>query len=251
MNSDAIFGREQEIQAIREHLRRRHPFLVHGPAGAGKTLLMMHVLRDFPDFLYSPDSATPVTMLRSVAAQLWKQQSQRVVKSFGSAGLDALKTKSAINLKGVVFDALREGQFGIVLDHIKRPPYSYAATVRELIGWCSTPVVVLARSVHMEDTGFLQPMYSDRRSQVELKNFENELAEEFARTMADRLFLTAENLNDLLDHVVEYSRGNPGAIQAMLDMAKQPKYRSADRVKITPLYIDFRLGWQAASMDAK
>jgi len=251
MSSDAIFGRDQEMQAIRDHLQRRHPFLVCGPAGAGKTLIMTHLLRDHPNFLYSPDSATAVTMLRHVGAQLWKLQSPRILKSFGSAGVEALKSKSAVNLKGVVFDALREGRHCIVLDHIRRPPYSYAAVVRELIGWCSTPVITLARSAHMEDTGFLQPIYSDRRAQVELKNFDEEAAERFARRIAERLNLVADNLPDVLGHVVEYSRGNPGAILAMLNMATQPKYRSEDRVKITPLYIDFRLGWQAASMDVK
>ena len=248
MTSDVILGRDQELQAIGEHLRRRHPFLAYGPPGVGKTLLVTHLLRGHSDFLYSPDSATPATMLRHVAAQLWKLQSPRVVKSFGSAGLEALKCKSAVNLKGVVFDALREGRYCIVLDHIRRPPHAYAALVRELLGWCGTPVITLARSAHMEDTGFLQPIYSDRRIQLELKNFDIETAERFARSMADRAGLGAGNRPDVLDHLVEYSHGNPGAILAMLEMAKQPKYRSEDRVKLTPLYIDFRLSWESAGV---
>ena len=32
----------------------------------------------------------------------------------------------------------------------------------------------------------------------------------------------------------------------MLEMAKRPKYRSDEHIKITPLYIDFRMNWMPA-----
>jgi hypothetical protein len=43
--------------------------------------------------------------------------------------------------------------------------------------------------------------------------------------------------------IVQYSKGNPGAIIAMLRMAVSPKYVAQDHVKLSPLYIDFRLSW--------
>jgi hypothetical protein len=33
----------------------------------------------------------------------------------------------------------------------------------------------------------------------------------------------------------------PGAILSMLQMSKDPKYRSQDRARITPLYLDYKL----------
>jgi hypothetical protein len=46
--------------------------------------------------------------------------------------------------------------------------------------------------------------------------------------------------------VLELSERNAGAILSMLDMAKYPKYRSDEHIKITPLYIDFRMNWSPA-----
>ena len=45
---------------------------------------------------------------------------------------------------------------------------------------------------------------------------------------------------------MQFSGGNPGAILAMLKMAGYPKYRSNAHIKITPLYIDFRMNWDPA-----
>jgi len=51
----------------------------------------------------------------------------------------------------------------------------------------------------------------------------------------------AQNQQEVRQKVVEYSGGNPGGIIAMVKMATQQKYRSNERVKLSPLYIDFRL----------
>ena len=42
-----------------------------------------------------------------------------------------IKAKSAVSLKGIVMDALKEGKYCIVLDHLSRPSYAFAAVVRE------------------------------------------------------------------------------------------------------------------------
>jgi hypothetical protein len=146
-----------------------------------------------------------------------------------------------VSLKGIVMDALREGGYSIALDHVDRPSQSFAAAIREIIGWCSTPVIAVARSSHMEDTGFLQPLYSDRHDRYELKNLDSAAAEQFSQEMVRRAGLSASNIKEFLAKVLELSEGNPGAILSMLQMAKYPKYRAEEHIKITPLYIDFRM----------
>jgi hypothetical protein len=53
-------------------------------------------------------------------------------------------------------------------------------------------------------------------------------------------------MNEFLDKILQFSKGNPGAIVALVETAKHPKYRSEEHIKISPLYIDFRMHWRAA-----
>ena len=244
LKADFIFGRDEETRRIREKLSKNRPFLIHGPAGVGKTLLLRSVLPEFPKLLYCENSATTQTIFRSLAQSLVRLRNRRTVTAFRDE--DSIKAKSAVSLKGIVMEALNEDKYCIVLDHLKRPSYSLASAVREMMGWGSTPVIAMARSGHMEDVGFLQPFYSDRSEKCEIRNFETPVAEQFARDTVKRAGLAAENMAEFVDKVVEFSGGNPGAILAMLKMAGYPKYRSDAHIKITPLYIDFRMNWDPA-----
>jgi hypothetical protein len=183
-------------------------------------------------------------VFRSLARSLLRLHNPRVQAAFRSE--EAIKTKSAVSLKGIVMDALHQGEYSVVLDHLKRPSHFFAAAVREIMGWGSTPVSTVARSSHMEDTGFLQPFYSGRSEKYELRNFETSVAERFARALVKRAGLSAPNLGEFLDKVLEFSDGNPGAMGALIEMASFPKYRSENHIKITPLYIDFRMNWKVA-----
>ncbi len=239
MRPEFIFGREEERQRIDQHLAKAHPFLIYGPSGVGKTLLLSSVLSPYSTILYCQDSSTINVVFRSIAQNLLRLGSPRARSAFHNE--EGIKTKSAVSLKGIVMDSLNEGKYSVVLDHLKRPSYSFAAAVREMMGWGSTPVSAVARSSHMEDTGFLQPFYGDRSQKCEIRNFDDQTAEQFAREMIQRIHLSATNMNEFLDKVLEFSGGNPGAIVALIDMATYPKYRSGEHVKITPLYIDFRM----------
>jgi len=55
------------------------------------------------------------------------------------------------------------------------------------------------------------------------------------------LGLQAENLDEFLEQTITSTAGNPRGILAMVRMAATPKYRLDERIKITPLYIDYRL----------
>jgi hypothetical protein len=178
-------------------------------------------------------------VFRSLAQNLLRMGSPRALKAFRDEA--AIAMKSAVSLKGIVIDALREGEYSIVLDHLKRPSYAFAAAVREIMGWGSTPVSAVARSSHMEDSGFLQPLYEDRSQKCEIRNFDDTTAEQFSQEMVMRLRLSGTNISEFLNKVLEFSAGNPGAIGRLIDMATYPKYRSAEHIKISPLYIDFRM----------
>jgi hypothetical protein len=239
MISEFIFDREEERQRIGQFLVKRQPFLIYGPSGVGKTLLLRSVLSQFQSVLYCSDPSTIHAVFRALAHSLLRLGSPRAKKSFRDE--DSIAAKSAISLKGVVMDALREGEYSIMLDHLKRPSNLFAAAVREIMQWGSTPVSVVARSCHMEDTGFLQPLYQDGSQKCEIRNFDDRKAERFAREIITQSRLSGSNLSQFLDKVLGFSAGNPGAIIVMIHMASDPKYRSDEHIKISPLYIDFRM----------
>jgi hypothetical protein len=234
-----IFGRAEEQHALIQRLREKKPFLFHGPTGVGKTLLLRSLLEQTPAVLYCDSSASTQVVFRSVARALLERGAPRLQRTCRNH--EGIEAKSAVSLKGIVMDALREGSHSIVLDHVHPPSQSFAAAVREIIGWTSTPVIAVARSSHMEDTGYLQPLYSGRQDRYELKNFAPVAAKQFAHTMVERADLSAANITEFLGKVLELSQGNPGAILSLLQMAKHPQYRSQEYIKTSPLYIDFRM----------
>ena len=113
--------------------------------------------------------------------------------------------------------------------------------MKEVNRWTDTPIVAATRSEHMEDVGFLLAMFSNRRSRCPLHNFDIETANAFALETAREAELNAANSAEVIEKIVDYSKGNPGAIKTMIRMAASPKYLTEQHVKLSPLYIDFRM----------
>jgi hypothetical protein len=235
-----IFGRHEETEQLRQRVAERRSFLLHGPAGVGKSLLLSSVVPKFPDILYSSQNPTPQALYRSLAELLLAAGHPVFAKSCPN-GSSSLQTKSAVSVKGLLRDALLNSKYVVVLDHLMRPSQSLAASIRELMLNWSVPVVAVSRSAHMEDVGFVLPLFPDRTEKFGVRNFDPDTAQLFAAAYAERKGLTAENLAQFLDKLVEYSDGNPGAMLKMIHLAKDPKYSHGNLIKITPLYIDYKI----------
>jgi hypothetical protein len=241
--SDFVFGRDKEIAELRERLSARESFVLHGSSGSGKTFLLQRVMQAFPEALYCPDAASPLLIFQSLALALLASRDRFVRSCVRSPQL--VNTKSAISLRGIVLDAVRRGSYLVVLDHLRGPAAALAADARDLMFYGGTPVVAVSRSVHMEDLGFLTPIFALRSERMRLKNFTCSEATRFAEEVARRTQLQATNLPEFIERVVDLGQGSPGAIARMLQMALRPKYRLDGYLKTAPLYIDFRLAWHA------
>lgn len=240
ITESAVFGRDAELAQLRKRFATRRSFLFHGPAGVGKTLLLRLVVPEFTDVLYSPENPTPQALHRHLADLLLELEHPVFAKAC-PGGVASLQAKTAVAVKGLVRDALRNSRYLVVVDHLVRPSQALAAAIRELMLNWSVPVVAVSRSAHMEDAGFVLSLFPERTEKVALRNLDPELARLLAVGFAKREGLMAENLDQFLNRIVEYSGGNPGAMLQMIRMAAAPKYSHDDQIKITPLYIDYKI----------
>ena len=242
-----IFGRGTELEELRQRLCGGSSFLIHGSSGSGKTLLLRSATANMPKVLYCADSRTGHSVFHSLATELHLRKNARIRRACGRWGDEAIKHKSVLVLRGLVLDALHDGRYCAVLDHLSATSAGLAADVRDMMLWANTPVVVIARSEHMEDTGFLGSYFALRSERMHIAPFTRNQAKIFAQKAITQLGLEASNKEELLNRIVELSRGLPGAIITLVRMSLLPKYRSGQYVKLSPLYIDYRLAWHAAN----
>jgi hypothetical protein len=243
--SDFVFGRETELGELKQRLSTRESFVLHGQSGAGKTFLLHQVLRNLPNALYCPDSPAAQSVFQSLAAELLSTKNRRARRSLHNGR--AVRSKSTVALRGIVLEALRDGNYWVVLDHLQAPAAALSADIRDIMFYGGTRVLAVSRSAHMEDLGFLARIFVLRSERMPLPNFARSEARRFAEESAQLAGLTATNLPDFLERIAELSHGSPGAIVTMIKMALHSRYRIQGHIKISPLYIDSRLAWHAAN----
>jgi energy-coupling factor transporter ATP-binding protein EcfA2 len=216
--------RAEELGHLRSQAKIQKSLLVFGPEGVGKSRL----LRTFVE-------SQPREYLLGLVHAL-----HRADEGIGVPG--NILALSSSSLKGIVHRALDTRPYLMVLDHLDAPSRVATGMIKDLHYHGRTPVIFASRSPHMEDIGALRPLCALKSERIEIKNWPQKIALEFAQREVDRLELWASNLESVLPSIVERSDGNPGAIVQMLKMAQLPRYRAGDQIKAHILYVDYRMG---------
>ncbi len=227
--------REEELERLQGQAKARKSMLVYGPSGVGKSRLLQAFVESQPLALYVPQMRSPREMLLALLDGLKTAKARIPMPS--NIGI-----LSSSSLKGIADRALDTGSFIMVLDHLDGPSRVVTGMIKDLHYFGRTPVIFASRSPHMEDIGTLQPLCALKSERVEVKNWPQPIALEFARREAQKARLQASNLDSVLPSLVEWSDGNPGAILQMIKMANMPRYRIEDQIKAHILYVDYRMG---------
>ncbi len=227
--------RAEELGRLRSQAKTQKSLLVFGPEGVGKSRLLRAFVESQPLALYVAQMSSPRQFLLDLLNALHSAGSGLRVPE----NIAALSSKS---LKGIVHQALDTGPYLMVLDQLDAPSSAMTGTIKDLHYHGRTPVIFASRSPHMEDIGALRPLCALKSERIEIRNWPQKIALEFAEREAERQELWASNLESTLTSIVECSDGNPGAILHMLRMGQLPRYRVGDQIKAHVLYIDYRMG---------
>ena len=227
--------REEEMARLRTQIKIRKSLLVFGPEGVGKSRLLHSFVENQPLALYTAQIRSPREFLLALLDALHSTaRAARIPANFN--------TLSTTSLKSVAQRALDTQPFLMVLDQLNGPSRVVTGLIKDLHHYGRTPVILASRSPHMEDIGSLQPLCADKSERIELKNWPQNIAIEFAHREAEKDQLSASNLESALNSFVEWSEGNPAAILHMLRMAHLPRYRLDDHIKAHVLYLDYLMG---------
>jgi hypothetical protein len=232
----AAVDRTEELIRLREQTQKRKSMLVFGPEGVGKSRLLQQFVKMEPLALYVSQTGSPRELMLSILQSL-RASGQKGIR-FPANGMSC----STNSLRAAVDTALEQFPFFLVLDQVSGPSRVVTGIIKDLNYYDRTPIIFAARTHHMEDIGTLQPLCSDRSERTEVKNFAPVTALEFARIQAERAGLHGANLQPALESMVEWSQGNPGSLIQMVAMAKLPKYRMEDQIKVHVLYLDHLMG---------
>ncbi len=235
LSHDALLERTLELGQLRQRIAQRKSLLLFGDQGVGKTRLLRQIAASSEDILYISKGHAPREFLLALLDALEQSRPAR------GARAKNLQSMSVLSLKGLAQRNLETGNRILMIDHVQSPTMALSHLIKELNYYGRTPVIFAARSQHMEDIGSLRSLCSDKSERLELKNWPEPVALEFARRQAADSKLVAGNLESSLQEMVEMSHGNPGAIVQMVEMAKQPRYRLEDQIKVHILYLDYRM----------
>lgn len=237
---EPIFGRVKELEELRTRFKERRTFLLHGESGVGKTLLARSLRHEFPNMIYSQADSGMQNLCRGLAMCLRDKGNPTMLRTFGSKPGRILSGVSAISLRGLIATVLKEAPYFLVLDHFSFASQQFASVLKTWISE-STPVVLIAQSNHMEELGYASTLFAERRDRFLLTDFAPEVAREFIDWRTEASGLRAENLDEFKERTLSLSGGNPGVISWLVRLAALPKYRSGEHIKVTPLYLDFKI----------
>jgi hypothetical protein len=248
-----FLGRKAETLRLRTRLTGRESLLIWGPAGIGKTALVMEVLKDLPlvisrSTIYLSGIASLQPLLRSLLGRLYQLEDSALRRQLHAEGVrrDSFNNwQHSLNtsrLKGAVYRSAENGQYRIVLDHMPPLTHAVAKIVKELVQMRDTPVFLLARGLSESQLGRAAGLYWSDHQRLGLGPLPDRVLRELLEGCIQHFRLGRLNLAGFREDMVRLSRGIPGALIKMCALAAEPRCQFESQVKTKLVHIDSLLG---------
>jgi hypothetical protein len=241
--------REGEVLRLHDAILKRESLLISGPAGIGKTALILKVLSELPSamagycfYLSGVDGVQP--LLRWLIRRLYESDDATLRRQLHVEGIREntfkswLKRQPTGRLKGAVYRSMEKADYWVFLDHLPPLTHAEAKIVRELVWMQKTPVFLLARGTTERDIGRVGNIYWGSRQQLLLDPLPGQAGRELLECCIRKFTLGNLELEDFREEVLRLSGLVPGTIVRMCDLAQAPKYRFGSRLKTKLIHID-------------
>jgi energy-coupling factor transporter ATP-binding protein EcfA2 len=242
-------GRESEALRLRDAILKRESLLIAGPAGIGKTSLLLKVLGGLPAattryclYLSGEEGVQP--LLRWLLQQLYGLEDVTLRRQLHVEGIREstfkswLKQQPTSRLKGAVYRSMEKGSYWVFIDHSPPLTHAEAKIIRELAWMRKTPVFLLARGLTERDAGHVGSVYWGSKQQLLLSPLSEQAGRELLEFCIHKFDLGKLDLEDFREEVLRLSGLLPGAILKICSLAGDPRYQSGSRIKTKLIYID-------------
>lgn len=247
---ELFINREAEARRLQEAIRKRESLLIVGPAGIGKTSLVLKVLNllsaDSTRFyLYLSGIDGMHDLLRLVVQKLYEVKdptlrkqlnTERITKNAFVAWLNAQSTS---RLKGALYRAAENKQYWIFLDHFHALTDAMAKVVKELIHMRDTPVYILARGFTERENGHVRKLYWNDHQRIVMAPLSKKPASELLEHYIGHYSLLNMDLDDFRVETLRLSGKVPGAIVKMCKLAAHPRYQCGRKIKTKLVHINY------------
>jgi hypothetical protein len=242
-------GRGSQKARLRQAIQNRQGLLIWGPAGIGKTALVMRVLEDHPvaaagSIIYLSGVGGLRPLLCALLRRLYEIEDATLRRQLRNEGVAKatfsswLQTHRASRLRGALYRSMEGGQYWVFLDHIPPLTLAVAKVVKELTRMRETPVYILARGLSEAEVGHVTDLYWSDRQRLSLGPLPARAARDLLEWCIRRFGLARLDLNGFRQEILHLSGHNPGTLIHMCALAAEPRYQSGSQIKTKLIHID-------------